>query len=212
MKGLRSVGLALAAVGLVLAPVARAGDEAKQLGRMAEKKTDFLDRLVRFDLQQLELGNLALERSQDPRVREFATRMVQDHRADLRTLRTWAQGRALEIAALAEDPAMQGSGGAGMEQFATAAREDREKNLEKADEQSRKAHEQLEKLSRAEPDKFDKDFLSRTIEAQKQGLNLVKAGRREFEGDVTFAAVVAKAQPVLEGHIAQAESLKDLRD
>ena len=213
MKALRRVGLALVAVGLLLGPAALADDPAKKLGQAAERKVDYLDRLARFDRQQIDLANLALQRSQEPRVRELANRLVRDHKTNLNTLRAWAKGRAMEIAALAEDPGMQeATGGSGLERVAAAAEEDRKEHLQQADAQSLKAEEQREKLTREAPEKFDEKFLSHTVDSQKKGLELLKQGQREFEGDVTFATVLARSQPVVEGHVADAEALKDLLD
>jgi predicted outer membrane protein len=144
-------------------------------------------------------------------VRELATRLVRDHESSLKTIRTWADGRALQIAALDADANEQaGTGGSGSNQAPTAIPQTSAKGAQKATEWTKEADQKREELSREEPGKFDKEFLSQVIESQEEGKELLKQGRKDFEGDTTLAAVLAKNQPVLDAHVAQAKSLKEM--
>ena len=70
----------------------------------------------------------------------------------------------MEISALSEKSSAQGTGGSGLQQQALdSAKAARQQDVQKADEER-------EKLSREEPDKFDKAFLSQAVDAQKQGV------------------------------------------
>ena len=81
----------------------------------AAEREEFVSELVLFNAKQIALGELALQRSQDPQVRQFAKQLVTDHRKNLGDLRAWAEEEALEIAAvdLSGSPGEQGVGGSG---------------------------------------------------------------------------------------------------
>ena len=210
MKGFRGVGLALVAVGLLFGSAAQAGDESEKMQKDVERKVDYLDRLSRFERDQIKLGQLALERSQSPRVREFANRLIKDHESSLKSLRAWADGRALQIAALDEEANEQQGTGGSAPAAQTAIAQTSAKGAQQNVEMSKQAEQRRRELAAEKPEKFDEKFLSEVIESQEKGKELVNQGRDDFEGDLTFASVLAKSQPVLDAHVAQARSLKDM--
>lgn len=207
MKSFKAVGLALAAVGLLLGSVVHADGESQKLQKDVEKKVDYLDRLTRFERNQIQLAQVALQHSQQPRVREFANRLIKDHEGSLKSIRTWADGRALQISALDEE-ANQGTGGSG-NVAQTAIPQTSAKGAQANVEFSKKAEQKRLELAALEPGEFDKEFLSAVVESQEQGKQLLEKGRDEFEGDLTLVSVLAKNAPALDAHIAHAKSLKD---
>ena len=211
MKNFKAVGLALVSVGLLFGSAARAGGESQKIQKAVEKKMDYLDRVTRFERDQIQLGQLALQHSQQPRVREFANRLINDHKASLKTIQTWAEGRAMQVAAMDED-ANQGTGGSGTNSGAAMGTiaQTSAKGAQANNEYSKKSEQLRQSLGALPPEKFDKEFLSSVIKSQEEGKKMLKQGGNEFEADHTLAAVLAKGQPTIDAHIAQAKSLKDM--
>lgn len=80
--------LQLAALGAV------AGDEKDHAAHTQAMKSldsqSFVDKAAVSNLAEIQLGQLALQKSQDTQVRQFADRMVKDHSASLAKLKTAA--------------------------------------------------------------------------------------------------------------------------
>jgi predicted outer membrane protein len=215
-KLLAVVGMAVVSVGTT----ASANDKAmrgahheakKEAGRIgrAEAKTDaYLDKLALFNAKQVAMGEMAMQRAQSPQVREFAQQLVQDHRQNTDDWMAWAGSKDIEIMMAELATPMVGTGGSGMSgmedmKYDKAMRH-AGKHLDKA---TLEAQKELDTLGEKEGMAFDKEFLSRVIDGQEKGKKMLGKGEKRFETDPAFAALIAKTDSVVMGHIAEGKRL-----
>jgi len=64
---------------------------------LASPDIDFLMRTVQGSLAEVRLGTLAVERAQDPNVKSFAQRMIEDHSKMIEQLRDIAKQRTMTL-------------------------------------------------------------------------------------------------------------------
>lgn len=207
----RGLGMVVAALALVTF-TAHASEHEKaseKIGKAAVKKLEYVNDLAMLDQSQIALGKLALEKSQNPQVRQFAEQLVKDHEQNLSNLKDWAQARGIEVANVYLSTDETATGGSGFS----------EKTKEKLGKESDEASARIDKKtneSRAELDKlkdktgtdFDKAVISQITDDQKKGQKLVKDGINEYKGDASFAMLLNQRQPVLERHVESAKSVE----
>jgi predicted outer membrane protein len=202
------------AVIAVLALAACATDRnerVENLARAAGEKVAFIDQLARFDESQIVLARLALERSDNPAIKDFAQRLFEQHARHLTTLAEWSQARTGELAVVARMDQGQGIGGAGTAGLEPGIDELAEKigqYAERAVKEDVKKLEKFSELSQLSGQQFDRKFLEMARREQQEGHRRIEKGQDEYKGDVVFATLLAKTEPVLEQHVQEAEKLK----
>jgi predicted outer membrane protein len=183
--------------------------EGVQLGEAAEDQIGFTQQVAFLDQTQIALGKLALEKSQDPGVRAFAQKLVQDHQQHLQSLQTFAEANTLNLALVdlgAADMAVGGSGP--VEGPAGVAMEERSVKYQDAYLKQVNAFTTLRsQLSQLQGRDFDKAFLEQVSNYQKQGQKLVNTGLSRFRDDTAFSLLLERLVPVLQSHQSQAQSL-----
>ncbi|MBZ4422970.1 DUF4142 domain-containing protein [Myxococcus sp. RHSTA-1-4] len=217
-RGLGAAGLTAAlVVGLLVGCSAHADDSRKQERRIGEAAADreqYVGQLVLFDAKQIALGELALQRSQDPQVRRFARQLVADHRKHLNDLRNWADTQSLEVAvidlAIPEgQEGVGGSGSAGIQEGYEARMKGVDKRLE---EDVGDAQEDLNEVRAKQGAEFDRAFISRVIDDQEDGLELVEDGMDTYRADATFGLLLNHTSNVIDRQVARGKSLEKVLD
>jgi predicted outer membrane protein len=180
--------------------------QGKEVGEAAAKRVNYVGKLAVFNNRQIELARLAEQQASDPRVKEFATQLRQDHEQSQDSLRTWAKSKQMEISALSDgSTADTGTGGSGVQQ---GYDKKMEKSGEKLGKAIDKTNEEITKLQEKQGPEFDKAFLSRIAEDQKKGKDVLKDGRREYKNDASFLALLSDTESVVDGHEMKAKDLE----
>ncbi|MCP3101045.1 DUF4142 domain-containing protein [Myxococcus sp. K15C18031901] len=216
----RGGGIAALAAALMFGPMmggdALANDketheEGKRIGAAAAERQKYVGKLALFDAKQIEMGNIALERTQNPEVRQFAQQLVDDRKQHLSDLRSWADSKSIEVSSVdLASPSTQGTGGSGgMQEGYDQEMKGTDKHLDKAIKEARK---DLDKLRTKNGAAFDKAFMSQVVESDKQGREIVKDGMDKYKNDATFSALLSKTRQSLTANEGAAKALeKSLR-
>lgn len=64
---------------------------------LAEQEREWIDDMAHAHIAEVETGKLALEKTQNPQVRQFAQQMIDDHTKGLQELRTLAQKKNVQV-------------------------------------------------------------------------------------------------------------------
>lgn len=221
MAGVRSgVGaaglMAALVVGLLVGCSAHAEDSEKQerrIGEAAADREEYVGQLVVFDAKQIALGELALEQSQDPQVRQFAKKLVADHRKHLKDLEAWAEQKRIEVAAVdLSTQSEQGTGGSG----SAGVQEGYEERMvgvdKRLDEAIVDAKEDLKELREKESGDFDKAFLSRVVDDQKDGKDLVGDGLDTYRADASFGLLLNHTYNQIEQTLERGKQVEKVVD
>lgn len=219
-RGRSVAGLTAAlVVGLLLGCAAHADDSRKQERRIGEVAADrelYVGRLVLFDAKQIALGELALQRSKDPQVRRYAKQLVEDHRKHLGDLRTWADTQSLELAAVdlagpaePEGEGVGGSGSAGVQEGYEERMAGADKRL---DEAIGDAQKDLNEVREKEGAEFDKAFISRVVEDQEKGLDLVGDGMDTYRADAAFSLLLNRTGNLIDRHVQRGKDVEKALD
>jgi predicted outer membrane protein len=204
-------------MGALVGCAARAEDSRRQERRIGEAAADrelYVGELVLFDVKQVALGELALQRSQDPQVRRFARQLVADHRKHLNDLRTWADTQSLELAAIdlagpEDEEGVGGAGGAGIQEGYEARMEGVDERL---DEAIGDAQRDLSEVREKRGVEFDRAFVSRVIEDQERGLERVEDGLDTYRADAAFSLLLNRTSNVIDRQVRRGRSLEQVLD
>ncbi len=183
--------------------------QSVQLGEAAEDQLGFTQQVAFLHQTQISLGKLALEQSQDPGVRAFARKLVQEHQQHLQSLQTFAEANTVNLALVDLSTADMGVGGSGpVEDPAGGAMEERSVKYQDAYLKQVNAFTTLRsQLSQLQGRDFDKAFLEQVSNYQKQGQKLVNTGLSRFREDTAFSQLLGQLVPVLQRNQTQAQSL-----
>ncbi len=183
--------------------------QSVQLGEAAEDQLGFTQQVAFLHQTQISLGKLALEQSQDPGVRAFARKLVQEHQQHLQSLQTFAEANTVNLALVDLSTADMGVGGSGpVEGPAGVAMDERSVKYQDAYLKQVNAFTTLRsQLSQLQGRDFDKAFLEQVSNYQKQGQKLVNTGLSRFREDAAFSQLLERLVPVLQSQQNQAQSL-----
>ncbi|WP_338871515.1 DUF4142 domain-containing protein [Myxococcus stipitatus] len=224
-RKIRGGGVAALAAALVFGAMtgpARAEDpskktrkEQKEIGEAAAERTLYVGKLALFDAKQIALGNMALEKSQNPEVRAFAQKLVDDRRQHVSDLKTWADAKSIEVANIDLSQPGTATGGAGRTDESSAPpamREGYNEKMKGVDERLDKAiteaEKDLDKLREKNGKDFDKAFLSHVADGSKKGQSLVKEGQQTYRSDGAFSALLSQTRQGIEREETQAKALE----
>lgn len=183
----------------------QARSQGEQVGEALAEKARFADQLSLLNQEQIALGNLALQKSQNPEVRHFAEELIRNHKKNQDDLETLA-GSKLAMLDLSEDA--QAIGGAGTEGMEKGIEKGKEKYNKQYDKQVMKFLEKRDALMGLSGREFDKAFLDEVEDGQDRGKELIEEGLDEYRDDASLAIFLGRTGPVLSGHRQQAEMLK----
>lgn len=185
----------------------------ERVGKTTAEKVDYLQRLALFDAEQISLARLAQQKATNPQVRQLAQQMEQQYTQHLRSLQAYADGERLQLALVdlagrgttgmgGAGRGGMGTGGAGTSSTEDAAVQSMEREAQRQSKDFQKEVRSFAKdrdalASRTGPD-FDKAFLSEAEKATKEGEKLVRDGLKKYPDDPALAAVLARAEPVLQ--------------
>lgn len=207
----RGLGVMVAALALVTFTAQASEHEkaSKEIGKSAVKKLEYVNDVALFNQGQIELAKLAQEKSQNPEVKQFAQKLQQTHEQQLSDLRSWAQSRGFEVAQVYLSSEESAVGGSGLsDKTKEMLGEDAQKASERIDKKTNEMRGEIDQLREKSGPEFDKAFLSRITDDQKKGQDLVKKGVKEYKGDVGFAMLLNKTQPVLKSQEESAKSIE----
>ncbi len=217
-SGVGAVGLtATLVVALLVGCVAHAEESEKrerQIGEAAAEREQYVSELVLFDAKQIALGEMALQRSQDPQVRQFAKQLVKDHRKHMGDVRDWADSKALEIAAidLSTPENEQGVGGSGNAGIQEGYQERMERVDDDLDEDVGEAQRDLDTLRQKEGEDFDKAFISRVVDDQKDAQDLVGDGLDEYRNDAAFGLLLNRTANLIDRNVERGKQVEKVVD
>ncbi|WP_375742964.1 DUF4142 domain-containing protein [Corallococcus interemptor] len=183
--------------------------QGKAVGEAAAKRVQYVGKLAVFNNRQIKLARLAEQQATDPQVKEFATKLREDHEKSQESLRTWAQQKKMEVSALTDtnitSEDQMGTGGSGVQQ---GYQEKMKGSGEKLGKAFDKTNEEINKLQAKQGPEFDKAFLSRIAEDQKKGKDILEEGRKEYKNDATFLALLSDTERTVRGNETEAKSLE----
>lgn len=208
IRGRKTAALAAVVSGLLLGSGAYAGDaikDAREIGKTAAEGKLYVDKLAVFNAKQIAMGELAIQQSEDPMVLKFARQLVQDHRQSQSELKTWADTKAYELSSID----MSGTGGSGIQIGFDEAMKGKDGRKYEA---IRDAQKDVNDLRKKEGKDFDKEFLSKVINDQEKGKELLGEGKDKYEKDAVFSSLLNKTNVTLEGHIASGKRIQDIID
>ncbi|MGZ3458196.1 MAG: DUF4142 domain-containing protein [Archangium sp.] len=186
----------------------QARSQGEKVGEALSNKAHFANQISLLNQEQLALGELALQKSDNPEVRRFAQELVRDHQRNEEDLKALAHAKTLSLAELDLTWTQEGVGGAGY----AGAQQGIEKGApgydEQLDKQSKEFIKRRDKLAGLSGHQFDKAFLDQVRKDQKGGGKLVDKGLDEYRDDAALAVFLGRTAPVLNGHEQRAESLK----
>ncbi|AKQ69508.1 hypothetical protein A176_006420 [Myxococcus hansupus] len=191
-----------------LAPRAEAS-QARQTRDVLAERDLLLARLALFDASAIASANLALEKSANPQVRQFALRMVEDHRRHLDSLKQWGSSPSMDVvvADLVQPRVTQGQGVGG------SGGDDQSMPMQRADARIERgvseAQQHLAALRKAQGEDFDKAFLKRVVEDQEQGLHLVKQAQADYKNDGGFTLMLDRTGNLADRHLQRARGLEE---
>jgi predicted outer membrane protein len=185
----------------------RAENQGERVGEAFAEKVRFADQLALFDQKQIALGHVALERSSNPEVRRFAQILIRDHQNHLEDLKTLAQSNAFSLALVDLSTQDSAIGGSGFEGAVKGAQKGDKAYDKKTDKQVKKFIEERDELASLRGREFDQEFLDRVKDDQKNGLDLVEEGLDDYRQDTSFALLLSRTTPILQGHQLQIRTL-----
>ncbi|NNC14719.1 DUF4142 domain-containing protein [Corallococcus exiguus] len=183
--------------------------QGKAVGEAAAKRVQYVGKLAVFNNRQIKLARLAEQQATDPQVKEFATKLREDHENSQSQLRTWAEQKKMQVSALSDSNVTSedqtGTGGSGVQQGYQEKMKGTGEKLGKAIDES---NEEITKLQAKEGPEFDKAFLSRIAEDQKKGMDVLKEGRKEYKSDASFLALLSDTESVVARNETKAKELE----
>ncbi|MFP2959841.1 DUF4142 domain-containing protein [Myxococcus sp. 1LA] len=206
---------ALLGTGALVGSPARAdASHGNQKRDVLSERDLLLGQLALFDAQSIAAGNLALEKSANPQVRQFAKQLVEDHRRHLQDLKAWGGSPSMDIvvadlAAPRTTAGIGGSGSAGSGAEQPMAMQRADARLERS---VGEAQQHLDVLRKAQGQDFDKAFLKRVVEDQENGLKLVKDNAEKYQGDRAFALMLDRTGNLADRHLQRAQALEESRE
>ncbi|WP_228559888.1 MULTISPECIES: DUF4142 domain-containing protein [unclassified Myxococcus] len=190
--------------------------EAPQAGQTRDVLSErdlLLGQLALFDAKNIAAGNLALEKSANPQVRQFALRLVEDHRRHLQELKAWGSSPSMDmvVADLTQPRVTAGIGGSGSKDGGlipgpSLPMQRADARLEQA---VAYAQQHLDVLRKAQGQDFDEAFLKRVIKDQEDGLRLVKQAQATYKNDGAFTLMLDRTGNLADRHLQRAQGLKE---
>ncbi|NVI99687.1 DUF4142 domain-containing protein [Myxococcus sp. AM009] len=190
--------------------------QAAQAGQARESLSErdlLLARLALFDATAIAAGNLALEKSANPQVRQFALRLVEDHRRHLQALKAWGGSPSMDmvVADLTQPRDTAGMGGSGSKDGGLIPGPSL--SMQRADARLVQAvayaQQHLEVLREAQGRDFDEAFLKRVVDDQEGGLRLVKQAHATYKGDAAFTLMLDRTGNLADRHLQRARGLEE---
>ena len=150
---------------------------------------------------EVQMGKLGVQKAQNPQVKQFAQKLVDDHSKANTELKQLASSKGITL----PEPSDRITG------IADEADSTRVREKESADRDGGKDHadfkREWQKLESASGTEFDRQFMSMTVKCHEKSV-------KEFEkvsqgtGDAEVKAYAAKTLPTLQEHLRTAQSLQ----
>ncbi|RKH73948.1 DUF4142 domain-containing protein [Corallococcus aberystwythensis] len=183
--------------------------QGKAVGEAAAKRVQYVGKLAVFNNRQIKMARLAEQQATDPQVKEFATKLREDHEKSQDSLRTWAEQKKMQVSALSDSDITSeeqtGTGGSGVQEGYQEKMKGTGEKLGKAID---KTNEEMTRLQAKQGPEFDKAFLTRIAEDQKKGKDILKEGRKEYKNDAGFLALLSDTESVVASNETQAKELE----
>ncbi|WP_158619221.1 MULTISPECIES: DUF4142 domain-containing protein [unclassified Corallococcus] len=181
----------------------------KAVGEAAAKRVQYVGKLAVFNNRQIKLARLAEQQASDPQVKQFATKLREDHEQSQSRLRDWAEQKKMEVSALTDSnitsEEQMGTGGSGVQEGYQEKMRGTGEKLGKAVD---KTTEEINALQAKQGPAFDKAFMSRIAEDQKKGKSLLEEGHKEYKNDASFLALLGNEERVVSGNETQAKAIE----
>ena len=139
---------------------------------------------------EVKMGKLAVDRAQNPQVKQFAQRMIDDHGKVGEELKTLAMSKGMTLPDRDEITSK-------------ATDEDRTRVREKADDLKR----DWQKLESATGAEFDRQYVSMSVKCHEKGVKEFEKASKSAE-DAEVKSFASKNLPTLREHLTQVRSLQ----
>ncbi len=177
----------------------------KEVGKSTAQRKKFAGKVALFNAKEIALAKLAEEQGSDQRVKDFARQLQEDHQKSQDNLKSWADSQQIEIASVDLSGQPQGVGGSGAQQGYQEEMKDVGEKLGKGIDEARK---DLNELKAKQGKDFDKAFLSRIANDQREGRKLLSDGRKEHKSDPGLLNLLNNAVTVVSAHETTAKQLE----
>ena len=187
----------------------------KKMGKAQEEKQSALSDIALYDQEQIALGKLAQQRSDNPAVKQLASQLVQSHQQNLDSLQDYARGEDLEVAIIDLSQAGTAVGGGGM----TGSEREilgEEKGIQKEarklgkKEQARvdRFIEERDKLASKSGRDFDRAFIDKVKDNHEKQADAVKDAQKKYRDDAVLSQALSNAQPMLQQNEQQVRQVE----
>ncbi|MCI0570893.1 MAG: DUF4142 domain-containing protein [Myxococcaceae bacterium] len=187
--------------------------QGKKMGKAQEEKQAALLDIALHDMEQIALGKLARDQSDNPQVKQFANQLIQSHQQNLDTLNDYAVGQDLTLAMVDLSQAGTAVGGGGMPEPERMGEEKgAAKEARRLDKKEQKrvddfivARDQLATRSGSD---FDRDFLKQVRANQEDQAKAIKDTQRKYRDDAALSEALSGSQPTMQQNEQQLRQLE----
>jgi len=172
--------------------------KAGQLSRGDEK---FIKDACRGGKMEVQMGNLGVQRAQNPQVKEFAQGLIDDHTKANSELKQLAMSKGLTVSE--SDSIAEGTD-------TTDADRTRVRERGETDQDAKGGHKEhtgLKKLEALSGADFDREFVRMAVKDHEKDISEFEKASQKVE-DSEVKAFAAKTLPTLREHLQQAKSLQ----
>jgi putative membrane protein len=172
--------------------------KASQLSRGDEK---FIKDACRGGKMEVQMGNLGVQRAQNPQVKEFAQRLIDDHTKANSELKQLATSKGLIFPD--SDSVAEATDITDADRTRVRERDDTDKDAKG----EHKEHGSLKKLEGLSGTEFDREFVRMAVKDHEKDVSEFEKASQKLD-DSEVKAFAAKTLPTLREHLQQAKSLQ----
>ncbi len=204
------VGLVAAALAVMAGCAGTRQARLTDMSTAAVDKASFVERIVLMDREQETLADLAATRTGDPIIRTFAQGVASDYRQHRDAMRRWESDRTKELAVLDLKTDVSGIGGSGTQQMSPEdlAKMNAEFHNDPLAPQIKDARAHIAEVAGKNGTDLDRAFLDRLQHNAYDEEKLSQDGEKRFVDDTVLAAALFQTEPMLRGHQATADRMK----
>jgi putative membrane protein len=164
-------------------------------------EAEVVQALTAVNQSEIDVGELAREKSQNELVRQFAEAIITDHTRLLEE----SQGTAGTTDTTAGTDTAAGAIPPGTQPPTTGTGTQGSAVIQQLEQQSQQAHSQLETLTGEE---FDQAFIAQQVQAHQDVLDLIDQQLLPSTQDPQLRMQLESARPIIEQHLQQAQQIQ----
>ena len=197
------------------APGTASASQAGKAVQLGQEEQKFVKEAIRGGMVEVRMGQLAMERAQNPQVKQFGQRLVDDHKKASQDLRQIAKRKGMDlpepsdrIAGIDTDADRTPvRGDTDNDADRTEVREKTSKEAAKAEGEHAGHKAQLKKLEGLSGTDFDREFVSMAVKEHQQDVSKFEKASEKCE-DTELKAWIQKTLPTLRDHLQTGQRLQ----